>query len=243
MSDRDAEVSGTDRDGYCRAIESYLCRKNDGHLIRIAGPAFEMVQGWADAGVPLKIVEAGIDRTFERYYRRGPRRRPVHISFCEADVLDLFDDWRRALGVPLAADADEGASPEGRSHESLPSHLERVVNRLTLRRGGPAMPPDADAVLERVVRELDAARAGAKHLRGDARARCIARLTELDDEVLAVTRMLLTPEQQTAAVREAEHELAPFRERMSPEAYEAARTASTSRLLREAARLPVVRYE
>jgi hypothetical protein len=86
-------------DSYCRELEGYLCRKNDGHLIRITGPAFEQVQGWAHQGIPLKVAEAGIDRYFERYYRKGPRRRPVRIEFCEADVLDAFDDWRRAVGV------------------------------------------------------------------------------------------------------------------------------------------------
>ena len=81
----------TDLDEYCRAIEAYLCRKNDGHLIRITGAAFEQVQGWAAQGVPLKVAEAGIDRYFDRYYRKGPRRRPVRLEFCEADVLDAFD--------------------------------------------------------------------------------------------------------------------------------------------------------
>ena len=84
-------------DEFCRAIESYLTRKNDGHLVRIVGPSFERVRGWADMGIPLKVVFAGIDRYFERYYAKGPRRRPVRIDFCEADVLDVFDDWT----VPL----------------------------------------------------------------------------------------------------------------------------------------------
>ena len=34
-------------DDYCRQVEAYLCRKNDGHLVRIVGPAFEQVCGWA----------------------------------------------------------------------------------------------------------------------------------------------------------------------------------------------------
>ena len=84
---------------YCREIESYLCQKNDGHLIRVVGPSFEVVSGWATQGVPIKIALAGIDRYFERYYRKGPRRRPVKIDFCDADVLDVFDEWRRATGV------------------------------------------------------------------------------------------------------------------------------------------------
>ena len=52
--------------GYVREIESYLCRKNGGHLIRIVGPAFEMVRGWAEQGVPLKVAFRGIDRRCER---------------------------------------------------------------------------------------------------------------------------------------------------------------------------------
>ena len=86
---------------FCREVESYLCRKNDGHLIRIVGPAFELVCGWAAAGIPLRVVERAIDRRHARYYARGPRRRPLRIEYCEADVLELFDEWRRAVGVGL----------------------------------------------------------------------------------------------------------------------------------------------
>ena len=78
-------------DAYCREIEAYLTRKNDGHLVRIVGPSFDRVRGWAEQGVPLKVAFQGIDRYFERYYARGPRRRPVHIDHCEADVLEAFE--------------------------------------------------------------------------------------------------------------------------------------------------------
>ena len=94
---------------YCRQVEAYLCRKNDGHLIRIVGPAFEQVCGWAVRGVPLNVAMRGIDRYFERYYAKGPRRRPVRVEFCEADVMDVFDEWRRALGI-TAVDS-VGATP------------------------------------------------------------------------------------------------------------------------------------
>ncbi len=98
----------------CRAVESYLCRKNDGHLIRIVGPAFELVCGWAAAGVPQSVVERAIDRTYARYHAKRRRRRPLRIEYCEADVLDLFDEWRRAVGVgaPTAVDGEpeEGAA-------------------------------------------------------------------------------------------------------------------------------------
>src|SRR3970282_2162051 len=119
-------------DQYCREVEAYLCRKNDGHLVRIVGPAFEQVCGWATRGVPLKIAQRGIDRYFERYYAKGPRRRPVRVEFCEADVLDFFDEWRRAVGLGSvgsdgsegAEGSDPGAAGERGRHGSLPAHLE-----------------------------------------------------------------------------------------------------------------------
>src|SRR3954470_22317092 len=121
---------------YCRQLESYLCRKNDGHLVRIVGPAFEQVCGWAARGVPIKVACRGLDRYFERYYAKGPRRRPVRIEFCEADVLDVFDEWRRAVGVP-AAEVDTAAGTDAtRRHSSLPAHLERIIARLTALRSG-----------------------------------------------------------------------------------------------------------
>ena len=65
-------MSGNETTEYCRDVETYLCQKNEGHLIRVVGPSFDLVSGWAALGVPLKVVFSGIDRYFERYYRKGP---------------------------------------------------------------------------------------------------------------------------------------------------------------------------
>ena len=88
-----------DRRGLLPRDRNLPLSEERGHLIRVVGPSFEIVSGWAAQGVPLKVAFAGIDRYFERYYRKGPRRRPVKIDFCDADVLDAFDEWRRALGL------------------------------------------------------------------------------------------------------------------------------------------------
>jgi hypothetical protein len=228
---------------YCRRIENYLCRKNDGHLIRIVGPAFEQVTGWADRGVPLKVAFHGIDRYFERYYKKGPRRRPIRIEFCEADVLDVFDEWRRAVGVPATTGASDGESEEGTAprHGSLPSHLDRVIARLTSLRGGPDRA--LDELLDTSVTELDAARVRAKTLRGEARRVFLDRLAAIDRSLLDAAR-----EQCDAATlddlnAEAEAELTSFRSRMPAEAFEQARRACVDRLIRDRARLPIVRFE
>jgi hypothetical protein len=252
MDDRNGD--GADVDAYCRAVEAHLCRKNDGHLIRVSGPAFEMVRSWAEQGIPLGVTKSGIDRTFERYYAKGPRRRPVHITFCEADVLDAFDAWRRALGVsmsdvPFAAEAgavpaSEGP-PIGRSarSDSLPAHLQRVLHRLTMLRAAAAGDRELDDALEAAVRAVDAESAQAKQARGDARAALVERLGALDDGLVALARTRLAADVETTIVRDADAELAPYRERMPADAYAAAHRAAVARLVRAAAGLPLIRYD
>jgi len=227
---------------YCRQLESYLCRKNDGHLIRIVGPAFEQVCGWATRGIPIAVACRGVDRYFERYYAKGPRRRPVRVEFCEPDVLDVFDEWRRAVGVPAAAVADTARDSEAtRPHSSLPAHLEKIIARLTaLRAGDNRLLED---VIDPIVQELDAARAGAKNARGEARDRLLERLRALEQGLLQAARARLGAEATAAIEREAEAELAPFRERMPMDAYRRSREACIDRIVRERTRLPVLTFE
>jgi hypothetical protein len=229
---------------YCRQVEAYLCRKNDGHLIRIVGPAFEQVCGWAVRGVPLNVAMRGIDRYFDRYYAKGPRRRPVRVEFCEADVMDVFDEWRRALGITTVESGEATqASPssEGRRHESLPAHLERVVARLTALRAGEDR--SLDSTLDEIVYEIDLARAGAKAIRGDARQTLIDRLRALDRRLLDAARAQCDAETMTALTAEADADLAPFRGGMAPDTYEQSRRAAIDRLLRERQKLPIVAFE
>jgi len=231
---------------YCREIETYLCQKNDGHLIRVVGPSFELVSRWAAEGVPLKVAFSGIDRYVERYYRKGTRRRPVRIDFCEADVLDVFDEWRRALGLPAARptpDAEEGAdAAPGRTGASLPVQIARAVVRLTNARATGALGADADALVDRAARELDAARASSRGLRGEARRALLERLAALDAELLAMARASLGAAERQALESEADAELAGFRDAMTVEAYCRAREAAIDQLARERFGLPILSF-
>lgn len=230
-----------DVSSYCREIETYLCRKNDGHLIRVVGPSFDRVSSWAARGVPIKIVHEGIDRYFERYYRNGPRRRPVKIDFCEADVFDVFDEWRRATGVVAAR--PDAATPEPKSRQrSLPDHLERVLTRLTSARAAGVLDGRFDATIDRVAAELDEARSKASGLRGEARTALAARLDEIDRELIDGLRASIDDDARAALEREADEELAPFRAGMSSETHERARAAAVARLLRGRFGLPTIAF-
>lgn len=228
-----------DASAYCREIEAYLCRKNEGHLIRIVGPAFEQVCGWANLGVPLKVAFRGIDQYCERYYAKGPRRRPVRIEFCEADILDLFDAWRRAIGV----NRSEGvAGSETPKKPALASHVERAVARLTGLRGR-GRSDSFDARIDGIVRQLDHIAADVKGARGEARAALVDRLRTLDDELVTAAREEASDELTTTLTREADAELAPFISRMPSAELVRARKRAFDRLLRDALGLPVLAYE
>jgi hypothetical protein len=235
---------------FCREIETYLCRKNDGHLIRVTGPSFELVSGWAERGVPITVAYAGIDRYFERYYRQGPRRRPVKIDFCEADVLDVFDEWRRATGVTQASvdsrqssvDSESSVDSQQSNKASLPAHLQRVVMRLTSARSGGSVGPAFDALIDRVADELETARSAAGGIRGERRRQLVERLAALDRELLLEARAATGEDTLDALRREADTELAPFKGGMAADALARAREAAIDRLVRERYRLPTIAF-
>ncbi len=227
--------STTSVEGYCREVETYLCRKNDGHLIRVVGPSFELVSGWAAKGIPLNVAFRGVDRYFERYYRNGPRRRPVRIDFCEADVLDVFDEWRRALGLS----SEQAAERPG---ISLPAHLERAVLRLTEARAAGSLGAAFDELVDRVAAELDASRGQAGGLRGNTRQTLIARLSVLDGELLQMARGSLDDSTRESLEREADIELEAFRSAMQPDAFNRAREALIDRQVRERFKLPILSF-
>jgi hypothetical protein len=242
---------------YCRQIEAYLCRENGGHLVRIVGPAFQTVVGWHAKGIPLGVVRQGIDRTLARDRAKpasGPRR-PVRIEFCEADVLDAFAAWRRAIGAGMAGDRaeDEGAEavggeaapaavePEPRPAHRTPSlvaHLDRAMRRLTQCVVDPAVPVAARTAIDRTLEALDALRTGSRGLRGEARAAVLAELARLDGELGARLLEAIPAAERDDLTRLARADLAPFAPRLAPADRAAAEAAATLRLLRERFRIP-----
>jgi hypothetical protein len=228
---------------YARQIESYLCQKNKGHLIRVVGPAFELVCGWAASGVPIKIAYRGIDRCCERHDAKGPRRRPIRIEFCEADVLDAFDEWRRAVGVAATLPGEGDQADRTPRKPALAAHVERAIARLAHARGVRGPSTAFRDQIDEIIRELEPMAATAARVRGDARAQVVARLAELDDSVMAAASASLDAGQIEQLRKEAADELATFGARMPREARERAVEAAFRRLVREAKGLPVLTYE
>ena len=226
---------------YCRDVESYLCRRNAGHLVRIVGPAFDVVRGWDARQIPLSVVFRAIDRTVERREATGARRRPVRIEFCEADVQALFDDWRRAVGV---GGGDRGAAePAGRLRRTLVTHLDHAILALTAVRGSERHSPALGELAGQVVGELDGLRAAARTARGETRQRLLARLADIERALMTVARDTADASLRETILRETERDLAPFRGRMPEAAFRKSLQAGTDRLLRERLELPRIAFE
>ena len=94
--------------------------------------------------------------------------------------------------------------------------------------------------MDRISRELDAARASGRGLRGEARRALVNRLVDFDAELLAMARERLQPSERRALEIEVDDELSAFRDRLTPVAYAAAREAALARLVRECFGLPIL---
>jgi hypothetical protein len=234
---------GLDIGEYCRQVEGHLTRVNGGHLVRIVGPAFDLVRRWAEDGVPLRVVFHAIDAKVERH-RSGTARRPLRIEFCETDVREAYERWRRAVGVPFVP---PGASADGArvAHDahrkpSLSRHLDRAIDRLTRASARLDLPPSLFDAITAILGDVTVIREEARTLRGAARHALTERLAPLDRRLMEAARDAMTAELRGQLERHALQDLAPYRGRLAPEAWHQAVGATVDRLLREHFGLPVI---
>ena len=235
-----AAMTTDEMHAYCREVEAYLCRRNDGHLIRVVGPAFELVKGWAAQGVPLTLVRQAIDRVVERAEKRAGRRRPVRIEFCDDDVSDAFARWRRAVGVAQAAPAEATGAPR---RGSLHAHVERVVVQLAAALGSDRAPVSLAPAIQAALTALDTVQSASATARGAARDALIVSLAEIDRTLLEAATVAVPPATLAALTAEATQELAAFRGRLPAAQWDAAVTVARDRLVRAAAGVPVVSFD
>jgi hypothetical protein len=231
---------------YCRRVEEHLARVNEGQIVRIVGPAFELVRGWALEGIPISLVFHGIDMKAGRH-RAGRSKRPLRLEFCEADVREVFDRWRRAVGLTARA-ADEGQAASGadapveetRRQPSLSKHLERAIDRLSRASGRLDLPDAFRDLLSASLDELAALRDGARSARGEARATLTGRLPALDAALLAGARAALPRDTLDRLEADAAADLAPYRSRLSADAWQRSLARGTDQLIRDHLGLPTI---
>ena len=228
---------------YCRQVEAHLTRINGGHLVRVVGPGFALVKQWADEGIPLSVVFRGIEHKAERH-AAGASKRPLRIEFCEADVRALYDDWRRAIGVPATSATETDthvAAPEPSANpkrRSAPKAIDRAIDRLGRLAGRLELPGEFRDAMSRLIEQLSAVREDLAHTRGAARDRVLERLAPLEGELLEHARGIVAADVLRELTARAEQDLAPYRERLTPEAWTRAVSVTVNRGVREHMELP-----
>jgi hypothetical protein len=125
---------------------------------------------------------------------RAPVGGRWRIDFCEADVLDVFDEWRRATGLAGSGPGGDEKSPPRRG-PSLPEHLERVLLKLTNAQATGVLGASLDPLIDQLSAELDRARAASGGVRGEARRAMSERLAAADASLLAMARPAVGPEE------------------------------------------------
>jgi hypothetical protein len=226
----------TDVGDYCRQVEAYLTRVNGGHLVRIVGPGFSLVRDWAESGVPLSAVFRGIDQKAERH-ARGTSKRPLRIEFCEADVRDVYDTWRQAIGLTSGQDAptDRGS---GSARRAGTRDLDRAVERLVAVAGQLAWPESFRAAVNATLDQVASARDGLARTRGEARTEVLRPLATLDRALLDAAREALPTTELAKLKAEAEQDLAAYQGRMTADAWTRAVEVTIDRLVRTHVGLP-----
>lgn len=232
---------------YCRQVEAHLTRVNGGHLVRIVGPGFMLVRQWAEEGVPISAVFRGIEQKAERH-KAGAARRPLRIEFCESDVREVYEAWRRAIGVGATAltvtDASTEETPADRGSGSArrvtTRDLDRAIERLMSAAGRLELPELFRDEINRALEQVMAVRDAVKGSRGAARDTHLARLPEIDVALMAAAHAAMTPEALAPIQQDAERDLEPFRSRLSPEAWAQAVAVTVDRGVRGHFGLPEI---
>jgi hypothetical protein len=226
---------------YCRHVEEHLTRVNGGHLVRVVGPGFEIVRSWAIEGIPASLVCEGINRKAERH-RAGRSTRPLRLEFCEADVRAVYDTWRHAVGMHTAAGTSPGPAESLTSarRPSLAKHLDRAIDRLTRAAGRVDLPEDFRDGLNVSLQRLVDLRETARQARGHAREVVVSDLASLDRSLVDAARRVVGDTELTRLAAEAGGDLAAYRTRLTPEAWQRSVDLGVDRLLRERLGLPTL---
>ena len=196
--------------------ERFLQRRGAGLLLSTLDWA--LIEMWKDAGIPLAAVLRGIDEAFDNYERRPARTKKINgLAYCSQLVLAAAEDMKEAAvgAAGVEPSAKTSRSSEGFEPGTVAAFLRRNADLLDA-----AKLPSAGGVSSQVV-AAEAARtlrevAQQTDAKPNARLEDLERrLTVLEEKVFAAL-LAATPDEEIVAVRaEADHDLAPYRSKMS----------------------------
>ena len=204
---------------YFTEIEEHF-QRHWGGVLRLSPLDWVLIETWKDAGIPLEAVLRGIDVTFEHYERRPSKTRKVNgLGFCAQEVLAAAENMKEAaVGVENAPE-EAPAKPragQGLDPDAIAKFLRRNADLLAAaklpNRGGVSVNTAATEAASTLRKLADEAENKKPALRLEDLER---RLTVLEEKLFAAL-LAATPDQEIVNVRvEADHDLAPYRRKMT----------------------------
>ncbi len=205
---------------YFTEIEEHFQRARGTGLFLLSPLDWALIETWKNAEVPLEAVLRGIDSAFEKWRGRRVKTQMVNsLAFCQQAVL--------AEAQVMAGTAQ----PRPRREVAAPFALEEL--RAYLQRNADALPPDyADtaAALRQLAAEADQHYADLESLE--------RRLTIFEEKMLAAARLRQTEDSLIQARTELDHQLRPYRGKMTADQLSLLEKQFLERNLLEKASLP-----
>jgi hypothetical protein len=200
---------------YFTEIEEHFLRRRGGGLL-LSTLDWALIETWKDAGIPLEAALRGIDAAFDRYDQRPSKTKKINsLAYCSQAVLAAAEDMKEA--AVGASDGEASAKPslkQGFEPETIAAFLRRnaeiLASTKVAKSSGVAVQTlvtEASHTLRSLAENVET-----KGLRLEALER---RLTVMEEKMFAAL-LASTPDEEIVAVRaEADHDLAPYRRKMS----------------------------
>jgi len=184
---------------YFTEVEEHFQRARGTGLFLLSPLDWALIETWKNAGIPLEAVLRGIDAAFEKWRSKKQRGRAINgLAWCSQAVVEEAD--RIQAGTPPPAQAEAPFSLE-----DLRSHFVRCRKEILA-----AQITD----MESITAVLDELLLSAEEHHGKLEE-LEARLTGLEDKMIAIARARQTETDAMEIRVEMEAQLKPHRSRMT----------------------------
>jgi hypothetical protein len=222
---------------YFTEIEGHFLHRRGGGLL-LSTLDWALIETWKDAGIPLEAALRGIDAAFDRYEQRSSKTKKVNgLAYCSQEVLSAAEDMKEAAVGTGAAESAKSGKSAGFEPDRIATYLRSNADLL----GAAEFPDGAGTIIPTVVRE---AANNLRELATDIQRNALRledlerRLTVMEEKLLAAL-MTSTPDEDIVTIRaEADHDLSPYRRKMSAPQIEQLHKQYVQKRLLEKYKLP-----
>ena len=208
---------------YFTEVETHFQQVRGTSLFLLSPLDWALVEAWKNAGVPLEAVLRGIDLAFENWRSKRSRIQMVNsVAYCTQAVMT---EAQAMAGVAEAGRARK-ESPAPFSIEELEAYLRS--NAAEVRKQ--SRYEEIAASIERLAEDVSSLFGDLEDLE--------RRLTALEEKMIAIARSRQTDDDLLRARRELDHQLRPYRGKMTAEQLSMLEKQYLERQLLESAGLP-----